>query len=133
MARGYCRTLQLHGAGRNKSSMPEPSPPSPPCASQDALGWGSVHVVGFSMGGMIATKLASARPHRVRSLLLLRCLGAMFGRYRREAQLWVGPRLPADEHAYRIMEYAKFSHLSFCCCFAASLPAAGRLCQPRSR
>ena len=37
----------------------------------DSLGWSSAHVVGFSMGGMIATKLASHHPRRVQSLLLL--------------------------------------------------------------
>ncbi|CAI7856973.1 unnamed protein product, partial [Closterium sp. NIES-53] len=37
----------------------------------DHLGWTKFHVVGHSMGGMIATKVAATAPHRVISLALI--------------------------------------------------------------
>jgi pimeloyl-ACP methyl ester carboxylesterase len=37
-------------------------------AVMDALGWSSTHVLGFSQGGMIAQKLATIAPERVRTL-----------------------------------------------------------------
>lgn len=40
-------------------------------AVMDALGWSSAHVVGHSMGGLIAQAIAIAAPDRVRSLALL--------------------------------------------------------------
>jgi pimeloyl-ACP methyl ester carboxylesterase len=41
----------------------------------DALGLGVVHVVGHSMGGMIAAELAALSPHRVRKLVLVNAVG----------------------------------------------------------
>ena len=38
---------------------------------QDALKWGQVHVIGHSMGAMVATQLASMHPARLLSLTLI--------------------------------------------------------------
>lgn len=42
---------------------------------QDHLGWGKVHVVGHSMGAMVAEKVAVQQPGRVQSLLLISATG----------------------------------------------------------
>ena len=38
---------------------------------QDALHWEEVHVIGHSMGGMVATQLASMHPEKLLSLTLI--------------------------------------------------------------
>ncbi|XP_049935576.1 uncharacterized protein LOC116260768 isoform X2 [Nymphaea colorata] len=47
-------------------------------ALMDHLGWKKAHVFGHSMGGMIASKLASIAPERVLSLALLNVTGGGF-------------------------------------------------------
>lgn len=45
----------------------------------DALGWDQVHLLGHSMGGAIATAVATAAPQRVRKLALIEALGPLSG------------------------------------------------------
>eukprot|EP00271_Cylindrocystis_brebissonii_P015799 TRINITY_DN3881_c0_g1_i1.p1 TRINITY_DN3881_c0_g1~~TRINITY_DN3881_c0_g1_i1.p1 ORF type:complete len:444 (-),score=93.77 TRINITY_DN3881_c0_g1_i1:1518-2849(-) len=71
-----CLTLDNRGVGR--SSCPENSKhytskvlATDILAVMDHLKWEKAHIVGHSMGGMIAAKLAALAPHRVLSLALL--------------------------------------------------------------
>lgn len=45
-------------------------------ALTDSLGWPNFHVLGHSMGGLVAQWLAAARPERIRSLALLTAVPA---------------------------------------------------------
>src|SRR3954451_19071554 len=72
----HYQTMYFDNRGIGKS-LPCTGPISIETMAQDALalmdwaGWQSAHVVGHSMGGVIAQQLALAAPRRVRSLSLL--------------------------------------------------------------
>jgi len=55
-------------------------------AAADALGWDRFALLGHSLGGVVASVMASAQPQRVRRLLLIEALGALTEREERTTQ-----------------------------------------------
>lgn len=75
LSRGH-RVATYDHLGLGGSERPTRRPTTPRMARDalrvlDALGWRDAHVVGVSMGGMIAQEVALAAPSRVRSLTLI--------------------------------------------------------------
>jgi len=69
-----CLTFDNRGIGRSTTSATHLSVEQMAKDAQalmDAVGWKSAHIVGHSLGGVIAQQLALDAPHRVRSLSLL--------------------------------------------------------------
>jgi len=61
-------------------------------AVMDAHGWPAAHVVGHSLGGLVAQYVALAAPHRVLSLSLLCTFGRGADAGRSARMLWLGLR-----------------------------------------
>lgn len=55
---------------------------------QDEIGWGGVHVVGISMGAMVACEFAGMFAQLVQSLMLLACPCGGLGLFRGSVRAW---------------------------------------------
>ena len=56
------------------------------CAAADALGWERFALLGHSLGGVVASVLASAQPQRIERLLAIEALGALAEKEERTTQ-----------------------------------------------
>src|SRR3712207_3046940 len=72
----HFRLIMLDNRGAGRTSAPFPLEIDDMVEDSAALirhlGWGPVHVVGHSMGGMIGLRLAGRHPHLVRRLVVMR-------------------------------------------------------------
>lgn len=73
---------------------------------QDALKWDQVHVIGHSMGAMVATQLASMHPDRLLSLTLI---SATAGRWQSIPTNWA-----AIKYAWQVSSSALSSDPEHC-------------------
>jgi pimeloyl-ACP methyl ester carboxylesterase len=92
-----CAIFDNRGVGRSSpadGSLSLAQMAADACAVMDALGWSSAHVVGHSLGGLIAQEAALRVPTRVRSLALLCTMrrGRDVARLTM-ATLWLGLRM----------------------------------------
>lgn len=98
--------------GSDDSPHPSPTPAdfaADAIALLDALGESSVHIVGHSLGGLMATALVARHPERVRKLVLSSCAAGYGGlseadrterlNGRREQMMRLGPHKMAEERA----------------------------------
>lgn len=106
MARDFqCLTFDNRGIGRSTTftkALTVEQMAADARALLDAVGWKSAHVVGHSLGGVIAQQLALDAPERVRSLSLLCTFskGAEGGRMT-PSIMWMGMRTRLGTRAMR--------------------------------
>ncbi len=86
---------------------------------QNALKWDQVHVIGHSMGAMVATQLACMHPDRLLSLTLI---SATAGRWQSIPTNWA-----AVKYAWQVSSSALFSDPAPC---TRSMQIAQTRCQP---
>lgn len=100
-----CCSFDNRGIGRSTTARPPTSIEqlaADALALLDALGWARAHVVGHSMGGLIAEQLALDAPTRVRSLSLLCTPASGRAGARPSARIaWIGLRSRVGTRAMR--------------------------------
>lgn len=110
------RTITFDNRGVGRSSVP-PGPYSIVTMAEDALavldaaGWESAHIVGASMGGMIAQEIALRYPQRVRTLTLgCTTYSGLFCRWPRFSR---GPGLHWFRTADRVTRERSLRHMLY--------------------
>ncbi len=115
IARSY-RAITFDNRGIGQSDVPRgpytiPTLAADAVAVLDAAGIGAAHVVGASMGGMIAQEMAIRFPNRVLSLALgCTSFSGLFGKWPRFGQ---GPRWVAWFRSDRVARERAFRHILY--------------------
>jgi len=104
--RGYGRSIHLRG------EYTETEAATDTLALMDHLGWNRIHLVGFSMTGMVVERLAIDVPERVKSVVAITAVSAAGFKMDEELRQLAIQSITNDDKAMELLDFAFGNRLS---------------------